>query len=208
MTFGEIKQAVFDRYGAQEFDPSAALIITVERMVNEAANKVASSEKWVWLEDAQTDIDMVDGTKSYFADATIADILELIDANGSPLSEVARDTFEDLYRGDSTEAAAPTRFCVDGMDGATRAIGVTVWPTPNAASTLTVRGYRRIAKMTADADVPEIPDELHHLIVDHAIALFREFEESPMAELAYVKTGQGTGTVVASEQEGQLGDKT
>lgn len=208
MTFGEIKQALYDRVGLQNFTPTAAWIVTVERIVNEAANKVASSKKWLWLEDDQTNLTMVSGTKSYLVDPTIADVLELIDQNGAPLSEVSRDTFEDAYRGDTSAAADPTRFTVDGMDGDTRSIKVTVWPEPNEASTVTVRGLRRVAAMTADADVPEVPDELHHLIVDQAVALIREFEESPLAELAMVKAGQGIGVVTASEDEGKLGDKT
>ncbi len=208
MTFGQIKQALFDRLGDQEFTPLATTITTVERIVNEAANKVASAKKWYWLEDAQTDITMVDATQSYFVDDSISDILELMDQNGDPLREVARDTFESLFRGDSTAAADPTHFTVDGMEGSTRKIGVSVWPIPNAGSTVTVRGYRRVVAMTADADVPEIPDELHQLIVDQAVALLREFEESPLAELAFQKASQGIGMVVGSEQEGQLGDKT
>lgn len=203
MTFAELKQALFDRLGDQEFTPLDSTVTTVERIVNEAANKVASSQKWYWLEDAQKSIAMVDGTSSYFLDATIGDIVELINGSGDPLSEVARDTFEDLYRGDSTAAANPTRFTVDGMQGSSRKIGITVWPEPSGASTVTIRGYRRIAEMTADSDVPEIPDELHHLIVDQAVALLREYEESPMAELAFAKASQGLGTVPDDE-----GDKT
>lgn len=208
MTFGQIKQALLDRLGNQEFSELASTTVTVERIVNEATQKIASAKKWIWLEDAQKSIAMVGGTKSYFIDDTISDLLELIDANGAPLSEVARDTFEDLYRADTSTAANPTRYTVDGMAGTTRKIGITVWPTPSESSTVTIRGNRRVADMSSDSDVPEIPDELHHLIVDQAIALLREFEESPMAEFTMIKAGQGIGMVVGSEKEGQLGDKT
>lgn len=208
MDFGELKQDLYDRLGLGASTPIASTVTMVERLVNQAANRVATSQKWQWLEDDSTTLAMVNGTREYLVDPLVGDITALIDGDGIPLSQVARDTFEDFLRGDSTTAAKPLNFSYDKMDGGTRSLSVSMWPTPNEGSTITVRGFRRVAKMNSDTDVPEIPDELHYLISDQAVALLREVEESPVLEMAMVRAGQATQSVVAAGEAGKTEDKT
>lgn len=192
LTFGEIKQAVYDRMALVGVTPLAGTVTMVERIVNESLQKVASNVDWPGL------LTLVAVTFSNTGKTLLSiafrKVDSILDSTGDALSEVSLGAFDDFYRGDTTAGTKPTVYCVDAFDAASGSLSISTWPSFTSA-TGNVRGYRRPVKLTTDADIPELPSELHHLIVDEAVARLREVEESGNVQVASQVAAQNMGQV-------------
>lgn len=191
MTFGEIKQALYDRIGLVGVTPLAGTVTKVERVANEALQKVAANVNWEGLRNVWNVTFDVSGITAL--DATVRKVESIANAQGVVLDEKSPDAFEDFYRGDLTAGAHPLVFCVDGFDSSLDKLRISTWPVLSGGSTGKVRGFRRPAKLTSDSAVPELPSELHHLIVDEGVARYRELEESGNWPSVAQVAAQGVG---------------
>lgn len=200
MNFGELKQELYDRLGGT-YETTL-----VERFVNEATQRVAASGKFRELEKSASISLLAAGTTQ--CPSWVRDVIEIDDDNGKPLKQKDRDAWEDLYQEDGRSGAArPTAFCVRGMD-ASGTLTVETRPLTVGAVSGTVRGLRRPATMTGDSDVPELPAELHWSIVDAAVAMLREWEESDMASLATERAVGGASQAVGEKGSPIVRDRT
>lgn len=199
MTFLEICTDVYDRMGV------TGNTDLVKRLVNEAVQVVATRAKLGLLEQSWAVTFSATGVTALSAE--VMDVLSVLNDANVPLDEKDRDAFEDFYRGDVTAGSKPTVFCLSGTSKTDGAIQISTWPVITAATGF-VRGLRRVKVMTADADIPEVPSELHWQIVDEAVARMREWEESEVG-LAGAQRGAGlAGAANAAMGEDRIKKKT
>ena len=188
MTFLEIYTEGFDRLGLGASEVPAGVLTMMKRFANEAAQFVAVSLRLPELEKSAGITFATSGITSL--PSWVAWVTEVYNVAGAPLEQKSPRSFEDLYRGDTTAATDPSVFRVEGMD-ASGNLQISTWPVIASTRAGTVKGMRRIAVMSADGDIPEIPSEKHFLIVDRMVALFREWEESESASLALNRSESG-----------------
>ena len=189
MTFLELQTECYDRLRIPT--PDATITALVKRMVNNATRKASTYRNWPWME-TSVSLSISSSTRAYTLGATCGFILNMHDSNGVVLNEVSRDTYFDMYRGDAT-TGSPTVFCVDGMD-TSNLVTVQVWPVPTGSATLTVRCRRRVADLSSDGDIPNIPTQYHYALVSLAAAMVREWEGGqdwqPLMQLAMSELNQ------------------
>lgn len=189
MTFGQIKQAVFDKLGL------TSETTLVERMVNETQQEIAASARWGWLESSGTQL-FTSGTSLYAMGTDASELLGLQDADGQPLDFVQQDGFMDLYQADTSTATNPTIYTLRGMDTSNN-LKFAVWPVPGANTSGTRRYLRRLADMTTTADVPNMPVELHPVIVAGALTRFAHQED----DQRYVELKQTYDAMIAGAKQ-------
>lgn len=76
-----------------------------------------------------------------------------------PLTYIPWDSFQYIYRLGSREEGAPTHISIDPSDN------LVIGPTPNDTYVITGEFNRSAQVLAADADVPEMPTDIHMLIV-------------------------------------------
>lgn len=184
MNFGDLKAALTDRHGIT-LDSGAA-----GRLVNTALDRVALAANWKELE-FTANLAFTSGSQTATLGTDMRAVLGVLDQNGVPLDEKTVDAWEDLYEGDPT-TGTPSAYCVYEANSSGTII-VKLWPIPNASVTGKVKGLRRPALLVNDADVPQLPPELHHLILKEAVALYRGYEESELAPLEAQGTESASG---------------
>lgn len=176
MTFGNLKQRVYDVLGLTDETTM------VESIVNEVAQEVATAAPWRFLRE-KADQAFTTSVTYYTCGTRVAHVIDLHASDGTPLDIVHQDTFDDLYRSDTSTAAAPSVACIEGHESTgSCAAAFTVWPSPSALSTGTLWFLRRVAWMTTDADVPEIPSQWHPVIEEGSIARYAKHESHPAME--------------------------
>jgi hypothetical protein len=70
----------------------------------------------------------------------------------------------DLVVPDRTRVATPTNYTISGVTS-DRLYKMEFYPVPNEAMNINVRHYKIITEMTADTDVPIIPEAYHGILV-------------------------------------------
>jgi len=205
MTFLEIYTEGFDRMGVPVASASAADLAMMKRFANEAAQFVAVSAKWPELDKSAAITFLTSGLTAL--PSWVSDVTAVLNINGRPLAMKDRRAFDDLYRGDTTAATDPLVCCVEGMD-ASGNLQLSHWPVIAGTRAGTVKGLRRIAAMVGDADVPEIPGEMHFLIVDRMVALYREWEESDASMVAMQRSDGGVQRVAMARASDVVRDRT
>ena len=148
----------------------------IGRMVNDAVQEFASRRKWPFYE-TEANISFTTNTRDYTLASTVAEVLEVLDSTGLPLSEVNRSEYAELYRGDATTGASPKIWAAIGSPAAnTPAIGV--WPVPSGNSTGKTRHRRRPAALSADGDLIDVPDDCLWIVASLALSRFGDFEDA------------------------------
>jgi len=182
MTFGEMKQAVYDLLGLTNPSNVASDTVTmVERFINQAKDEFVTSANW-WFLESSADLPFTSGSNALAFGTDVSRVLEITKADGAPVRRVHRDDFEALFRNNTAVESAPRYFRIEGTE-TTAALKGRVWPTPNATSTGEVRYIKRVPDMTTTADVPyHIPPEHHQVLVKIAAARYREWEGHPSAQ--------------------------
>ncbi|MCC6156082.1 MAG: hypothetical protein IT367_20120 [Candidatus Hydrogenedentes bacterium] len=188
MTFLELYTEGFDRMGVTVAEADADDLSMMKRFANEAAQFVAVALRLPELEKSAGITFLTSGLTAL--PSWVAAVNEVYNVSNVPLDKKEPRTFEDLYRGDTTAATDPSVYRVEGMD-ASGNLQISTWPVISSTRAGTVKGIRRIAVMSADGDVPEIPAEKHFLIVDRMVALYREWEESEAAGIAGSRSESG-----------------
>lgn len=170
MTFGAIKQAVYDLLGL------TGETTMVERLVNSGKDMLVQRYKWPWLEASANQL-WTTSQRAYTMSTDVGHIIGLYTSTGTPLDgEVDRKTYDELYRADTSTAANPEVWIEEGATS-TGAINIHVWKTPSGNSTGTVRYIKRVPDVSTDgSSFQQIPVTHHFCIAEYAAALFREWE--------------------------------
>lgn len=185
MNFGQMKQAVYDALGL------TGETTMIERFVNSAKDRYVEHTKWPHLEVTQ-DLALVTGTRGYTLSTTMGHVLNIFTSVGAEINgDVHRITYNQLYRNDLSTAANPEIYIEEGTE-TTGAIKIHTWKSPSEASTAKVHGLLRVPDADADGSVfHHIPVTHHFVLVDLAVADFREWEEAEQALAARAKAEQG-----------------
>ncbi len=202
MTFAELKQELFDRLGLTGQETLVA------RLVNQGKDDLATKKLW-FLETSGNAVFETNYTTCQLG-TDVGHVIEVLTSLGVPLTQCHRDTFEDLYRSDATTAGAPSVYCIEGTQ-TTAAIRLGLWPKIAAFSTGTVRHLKRVPDMAVDTAPPEhVPPEYHPIIVDFAVARYREWEgDSPEAAIALRNLAErNLGRLVGETLEDTASDGT
>jgi hypothetical protein len=159
----------------------------IKEGINESYSEVASIRDWETLEN-ETTFDSVAGTNEYTpvtSSSTVPRIRRIIsildETNDKYIQVVKREIFEQSYPYVSTsEQATPTIAYVSGYTS-NRDIKIKLYPVPNGVATYRVRFYEEPLELTADGDIPRIPDQYHYGLTYLGIAKYFEFQKDSIA---------------------------
>lgn len=176
-------QALFDRLGITDLDNLPASKTTlVERLVNEAKDRVVHSAKWPFLESSTT-FEISKDIRGYQLEADVGNILAIYDSTGAPVEPVERVTYDRLYRSDVSTASTPVLFTREHF-ATTAAPRVHVWKSPQVTQDLTLQYMIRVgdlANASSTLSFDHIPANMTVAVTEAAEAAFHEWESSPQA---------------------------
>lgn len=179
MTVGEMADALFSKMGILPANATATRTTDVFRILNLAKDKFVEQNKWSFLESSENQL-WTTSQRIYGMGANVSHVVSLEQADGTPLEPTERDTFDELYRGASDTASAPTRYAEQGTDG-DGLIQVTVWPDPQSNTTGTRRFSVRVPDILNAASTgtfAHIPENHHHAILAIAEAEWARYEDA------------------------------
>jgi hypothetical protein len=157
---------------AHGFDVGSVFTLDdITKYLNFAMRRVARKVDYFTEETAQS-FTTVAGTSSYSWPADLGRLRYLLLPDDQTVLGVLR--MRDLD-GSATATGKPSCYALSGS-------GVVLYPTPDAAYELTWRYYALPSLMTADADVPSIPQDYHEALVFYALQ--RCYEREDDAEMA------------------------
>lgn len=203
-TFGTMMQALYDRLG---LTGKTAL---VERLVNEAKDRVVLSAKWPFLENTVNLTVGSFGGRNYQLGAAVGHILAIYDSTGQPLEPIERVTYDRLYRADGSTANSPTVFTREHFSTAALA-NIHVWKSPQASTALALRYLVRVpdlADATSTQSFEQIPENLTIAITQAAEAALHENESSPQAQALEAKFQNTLARMAATHQAPVIDDGT
>ena len=154
--------------------PDVGMVFTLDditKYLNFALRRIARKVDYYVEESAQT-ITTVAGAAAYGWAADFGRLRYVLDASEArTLVEASQRTLDET----TPSRGRPTIYARSGS-------GLLLYPTPDAAYTLTVRYWALPALMVADADEPGIPEDYHELLPFYALK--RCFEREDDAEMA------------------------
>ncbi len=196
-------QALYDRIG---ITGHTAL---VERLVNEAKDRVLTSAKWPFLEQTTT-VEVVPDTRSYALGTDVAHILAIYDSTGKSVEPVERTTYDRIYRGDTATAAIPTVYTREHF--ATTAVpNIHFWKAPTATATLTLNFMIKVPDLTnagSTGSFAQIPANLTIVITQAAEAALHEWESSSQAPALEAKYQDTLAKIAAAYAAPVIDDGT
>lgn len=158
MTFNEMVVAIQDLLGISGGETTKA-----ERMVNQGKDRYVNAAKWPHLESSASQA-FATSTRTYAAPALCESIVGIEDANGDRVLKQERDTYDEIYRSDTSSAAAPSVYIEEGTDP--NAIHqFHVWPNPTALSTGKIRFLVRVPALTSTTGTYDHIPEAHHFAI-------------------------------------------
>lgn len=203
-TFGTMMQALYDRLGL------TGRTAMVERLVNEAKDRVVLSAKWPFLENTAALTVGSEGGRNYQLGVDVGHILAIYDSTGQPLEPLERVTYDRLYRADSSTANSPAVFTREHFSTAALA-NIHVWKSPQATTTLALRYLVRVPDLTdatSTQSFEQIPENLTIAITQAAEAALHENESSPQAQALEAKFQNTLARLAAAYQAPVIDDGT
>lgn len=205
MTFGEMRQQLWDRLGITGEQ------LLVQRCLNRGKDRFITARKWPFLE---TDAAQVfsTSTRSYTLGTAVEHLVAVEDASGNPVERIDRNAYDELYRNSTSTGTAPKVYAVDGSISTTQAMRVHVWPSPSALNTGKIHYQVRVSDLgTTDTSntYDHIPATHHFAVLDYAEAEFmnaRDMQEKAM--LAEQKAAQSVAQLANDLPQPQIEDGT
>ena len=169
MTFNEMVVALQDHLGI------TGETTLVERLINQGKDRYVHAGKWPHLESSDTQFWTTD-RRAYAAPVLCESLVALEDSSGNRVLRQERDTYDELYRADASDAVEPSVYTEEGTD--TDAIHqFHVWPKPSSDTEGKVRFLVRVPDLTSTTGTfDHIPEAHHFAILKAAEIEFHEFE--------------------------------
>lgn len=182
MTFNEMVAVIQDHLGI-----SGGETTVTEQAVNAGKDRYVNAAKWPHLESSEVQA-FASGVRVFSAPDACESIVGIEDASGSRITKVERDSWDELFRSDTSTATAPTHYSEQGTDP--NAIHqFQVWPNPSALSTGKIRYLVRVPDLTStDGTYDHIPEAHHFAIIKAAETKF------------YQRQGQNSKSALAEQQ--------
>jgi len=162
----------------------------VKAGINESYAEIASIRDWKTLENTGT-FSTASGTFEYTPVTSSASVCRIrriqsvIDESDNRyLAEVKRSDFEKSYPYVDTTSTAnlgsPTLWFQSGYTS-NRDIKIKLYVVPNGAKTIRAYWYEEPLELSADGDIPRIPDQYHYGLVYAGLAKYFEYQKDPIA---------------------------
>jgi hypothetical protein len=165
---------------------------TLNAFIGEGYDLIVYSEKrWPFFEVANTFL-TANGTKDYslaavgvnVKDAAERDLglreINSLRTNKHVIEYIGSDDGDIMYPLDSTNTGEPLYWSYWGES-------VRFYPTPDAAYTISMRGYRNAEAFSADTDSPDLPDAFDRVLSLYAIyRSYQQQEDGGMSQQYYV----------------------
>lgn len=167
---------------------SAAAKTIIKTGINESYAEIAGLKDWDTLTNS-TSVSAAAGTEEYTpitgssSVCRIRRIQSITDTtNNRYLNEVKRELFIRQYPSVSTttDRGTPTLWYVSGYTSG-RDIKFKLYLVPNSAATLKVLFTEEPLELSADSDVPRIPDQWHYGLSYLGLAKYFEYQQDPLA---------------------------
>lgn len=182
MTFNEMVAVLQDHLGIPDAEQTV-----IEQAVNAGKDRYVKVAKWPHLESSEAQAFSTD-TRVYSAPALCESIVGIEDASGNRVVKQERDTWDTLFRPDTSTATTPSNYAEQGTDPNT-IHQFQVWPTPAALSTGVIRYMVRVPSLTSTTGTYDhIPESHHFAIVKAAETEF------------FQRQGQNSKSALAEQQ--------
>lgn len=158
MTFNEMVAVLQDLLGIANAEQTV-----IEQAVNAGKDRYVHAVKWPHLESSEVQA-FASGTRVFSAPDACESIVGVEDASGNRVTKVERDSWDEIFRPDTSTAAAPTHYSEQGTDP--NAIHqFQVWPNPSALSTGKIRFQVRVPDLTSTTGTYDHVPEAHHFAI-------------------------------------------
>lgn len=170
MTFVQIQ----DRVLARATQSSTVARTRVKEYINEILRKIATSTNCARVRSGTVSINTVDGTKTITSTGLVKVQSVTIPAENRVLEERSADQIR-LMDPDASQEGLPRYFVVQKFNATTCTLRL--WPTPDAIYAVEIDGVLTGTDLSADADVPGLPEDFHDMLVTGALAKERDHLE-------------------------------
>lgn len=148
----------------------------LDLFIREGSKRIEkASSRWPFYESAWT-LATVAGQRDYpfSAIGTDLDQIAAVAHDQAPLEYIGSDLYSILNPVSATSQSRPQRFAWWNST-------LSLWPTPDAAYTLYIRGYRKPTDWVSNGAgaQPDLPDELHNTVATWALAKAYIQQEDP-----------------------------
>lgn len=174
MNLNEIRTKVREVVDMDSTDISDALL---SMYITDGYDRIITLERrWPFFEKSWT-LTTVDGQAAYpiagIGDGDVREITSVLDssAGGIRLTLIDHADGEALWLGANDQAGTPRHFSIWQQS-------IYLWPKPDGARTLSLRGYRKPTDWESDATAQvDADDRLHQALVYYAIANVYQLQE-------------------------------
>lgn len=173
--------------------------------INEAYSDSSSVRDWNTLFN-NTDVSTVSSTEEYTpitSSSTICRIRRIdsiVDKTTNKyLYNIDLEQFIKDYP-DPSATGSPILWYVSGYDS-NRDIKIKLYPIPDAVYTLNVKYYEEPLELTADGDIPRIPDQYHSSLVYLGLAKYFEYQKDSMANYYRVMHDNFVSKLLSTEYD-------
>lgn len=176
MTFKQIQDRVMSRRNLTS--PEART--RVKEFINERYRDVRASIGLGKTRRSETTLALVAGQSRYTL-ASTARLLTLTDTtNTKVLREKSMDQIRLVDPGLTQETSSPDFYAIESV-GAT-SVSIFIWPKPTGTQTLTVDREALVTELSADGDIPVLPEDYHDVLLRGALADEYSHAEEPVLE--------------------------
>lgn len=180
LTFLEMAKQLADEI---DLTQPSTLQGSVSTQVRRIKNHINRAYNYVWMQlnpfneeaQASTTANTVANQDYISIPATLNSVDEVQYGNEPPMIITPWNEFQQM-RGDYlivTVTGAPHRASIYQRR-------IYLYPTPDAAYTLTIRGKAVLTELSADADEPALRDDFHRVIFEWALYFLMLYENNPM----------------------------
>ncbi len=150
-------------------------------LLNQVQRRIVGSHRWPWTR-VSANQSIVSGTSDYTYPTAAAHILSVrAVVGGAPIELLPVDDDELLMRRaqDNGRTGTPAAWA------RTSGTVIAIWPTPQAAGTLTVRYHQKAPLLTLGSDVPIIPPDYRDVLVTGSCEIMAQRERQFDAASAF-----------------------
>lgn len=158
----------------------------IQKGINESYAEVSGIRDWKTLENSTT-VNTVASTEEYTpitassSVCRIRRISSIVDQTSNRfLDEITREKFEKYYPYPSNDTGAPLLWYQSGYTS-DRDIKFKLYKVPDGVYDLNVIYYEEPLELSADGDIPRIPDQFHYGLVYLGLAKYFEYQKDAMA---------------------------
>lgn len=176
--------------GLQQADETTGSGVTVARTIikagiNESYAEISGIRDWKTLENSTT-VSTVASTEEYTPITSSAStprirrISSITDQTSNKfIDEITREKFEKTYPNPS-DTGSPKLWYQSGYTSG-RDIKFKLYQIPDGVYSLSVIYYEEPLELSADGDIPRIPDQFHYGLVYLGLAKYFEYQKDSMA---------------------------